>query len=557
MRLRLLIEMAPIAAALLLAWVFRGIPAGLGAIPTRILRVLAPTGRRAILSSALVTLAVCAVLSWVRPTRSGIHDQFAYLLTADTFAHGRLTNPTHPLWQHFESFHVIHKPSYQAKYPPAQGLWMAAGQVLTGHPIVGVWLSMAAAAAAVCWMLLAWAPPRWALLGGLMPAIRFGTGPFWDFIWFAYWSTTYWGGAVALLGGALMFGAIPRLMRRTSARDGAVFGAGLVVLANSRPYEGALAGLAAAALLGGWLLKHGDVWRPFILRAIPAAACILGAGVLAMGYYNYRVTGDPLRPPYMVHSEQYEITSMLVFRPLKPDKVYNHKVIRDFHYGYMLDAYNKKRQGFGIDAANLAELPEFFLGYALMPALLFLPWKRWSPWFTFAIAVIALLVVSNYFVATMRLHFHYLAPGVPWILFLVIAGLRQARVLRLRGRRLGRVAVEAMLVSCVFTLVVASVVHAAYNPRGLLPVAMYRPEIENKLLSIGKKDLVVVHYEPNHDPRWEWVYNGADLDGAPIVWARDMGPDKNRELLDYYSDRRIWMLYADRQPPELVPLDNR
>ena len=64
---------------------------------------------------------------------------------------------------------------------------------------------------------------------------------------------------------------------------------------------------------------------------------------------------------------------------------------------------------------------------------------------------------------------------------------------------------------------------------------------------------MLVRYSPGHDPLADWVYNGADIDGQKVVWARDMGADNNEELLHYFKDRRVWLLEADDLPPKLQP----
>src|SRR5204863_1411367 len=140
------------------------------------------------------------------------------------------TNPTHPMWVHFESFSILQKPTYQCIAQPAQGMILAFGKVLFGHPFWGVLLSIGLMCAALTWMLQGWVAPEWAMLGGVLAILRYAA--------LGNWGNSYWGGALGAMGGALVLGALPRLKTEPKARTGLLAAFGLVLLANNRPYEG-------------------------------------------------------------------------------------------------------------------------------------------------------------------------------------------------------------------------------------------------------------------------------------------------------------------------------
>src|SRR5438132_6956734 len=99
-------------------------------------------------------------------------DDFGNLLSADTFAHGRLSNPTHPLHRYFETLYILQTPRYASVYPPAQALLLAAAQRLLGLRVAGLWIASAAASCAIVWAVAAVAPIGIALLAGLLSAIH-------------------------------------------------------------------------------------------------------------------------------------------------------------------------------------------------------------------------------------------------------------------------------------------------------------------------------------------------------------------------------------------------
>jgi hypothetical protein len=221
-----------------------------------------------------------------------IHDEFSHLLLADTLAHGRLANPPHPLWRHFEFIHIIQQPTYASMYPPGQGAFLAFGQWLFHEPWIGVLLSVGLMFAALCWMMQAWLPARWALFGTLLAILAFGVT--------SIWINSYLGGAVPGLGGALVLGAVRRLRQGAApVRPSILLGIGMVLLMNTRPFEGMV--LTSAALLYLALGRARKQWTQIVIPA----GLILSAGLVFTGFYNWRVTGHPLQMPYEVNRDAY------------------------------------------------------------------------------------------------------------------------------------------------------------------------------------------------------------------------------------------------------------
>src|SRR5579863_4751058 len=103
----------------------------------------------------LIRLAVLPVLPVPQPF---IADEFGNLLIADTIASGRLTNPTHPMWTHFEETYVQHQPSYTSVYPVAQPFVLALPKVFGLTPWLGVYFSVGLMCALICWAFQAWLP---------------------------------------------------------------------------------------------------------------------------------------------------------------------------------------------------------------------------------------------------------------------------------------------------------------------------------------------------------------------------------------------------------------
>jgi len=557
-------EYVLVAVLIVATYSLRTFPYGWFQASEKFLSRLAKRRTLAVLLVGALALAVRAALLPNLPIpQSGAHDDFAYLLTGDTFAHGRMANPTHPMWIHFESLHIIQRPTYGGMFYPGQGLVLALGQVIGKHPFVGVWLCAGAMCAAICWMLQGWLPPGWALLGGLLAVMRLAT--------FTYWGNSYSGGALAAIGGALVLGALPRIKQRRRPREALLLGLGMALLANTRPYESLFFGIPIGVAALAWILgKQRPPWRILIARVVLPLGLILAVTVAGMAYFFWRTTGSPFRTPHQVNVDTYLAAPFFPWQPLNLKHQYHHLVLEQFylHDWQMSAYYHARRAPFELLVTKVVGIYRFFLGPVLaLPLLVMLainPRQFFRKSITGKTGFLVAGFGATFIGVALPIYFnpHFMAPATAAIYALILQAMRHLRLWHWRGKHAGMGLVRAIPAICVLLFLLR-----AFAPQLHIPTPVdWRPtwasepyqnldraQAKAQLKALPGGQLVIVRYNRYHNSDNEWVYNRADIVSAKIVWARDMGDPQNAELIRYFPQRRVWLAEPDLAPPRVSP----
>ncbi len=563
--------------------------------------------RAAVAAIGVATILVrLALLPWMPVPQPKVHDEFSYLLAADTFAHARLANPPHPMWIFFDTFHVIQHPTYASMYPPAQAMALAVGKLL-GNPWTGVLLSVAAMCMAVTWMLLGWMPPEWAFLGGILVWARIGI--------FSYWVNSYWGGAVAAAAAALVLGALPRIWDHGRTRDAVILGLGTGVLAISRPMEGLIWFAPIGAALAWWVLRSGGPERRVrVSRILLPGLCILLCVAGFIGYYNWRVTGNPAVFPHFIEGRLIR-TAVFLWQHDKPPIPYSNPQFDDFYHNFMPGLY---QPGWPAAEGQLewkaTDFWQFFLGPALLIPFLALPWVLREARHRLLLAQACISAFGLWIVV--YYHAHYAAPLMATVVVLLMQGMRKLRGWEVRGRKIGaalirfivlfslfigpayfvkmlfpepggkwrwlnghpiRVAFAVVAVLVVvrcamrvlnkfrlhsyplagaveFLLLAGLFFQIGVNQRDACPddyafvddlKEPFRKPVEQQLAALPGEHLVLVRYSAGHNSGEEYVYNEADIDHAKTVWAREIPGVALTPLLTYFRNRDVWVFEPD------------
>jgi uncharacterized protein (TIGR03437 family) len=252
--------------------------------------------------------------------------------------------------------------------------------------------------------------------------------------------------------------------------------------------------------------------------------------------------------PYVIHQKIYGTPQNFYWQPAITDapEIHRQKDLEDvFHW--QLDAHEGRLPENG-EAARLESFWSFYFQPLLTVPLFFASFL----WRDSRLRIVLFAGVT--LLAGTRLYPfffpHYAAPLCGLTVLLAVLGLRCLRAVRIRTYRLGACA-SRVLVLMIGVSGLSMILAGVLNPGAFSASDTLRHQVAEHLAT--GKHVVFVRYGDRHRFHDGIVFNDANIDKSPIIWARDLG-DENKELMGYYPGREFWLYNPDVAPNTLVPL---
>jgi hypothetical protein len=488
--------------------------------------------------------AVCSLI-YIHSRGDGLclkmHDDHVYVIEARMLAQGRLWLPSYPpeLQPFFDSFHLLMRPVYAGMYQPGTAMMLTPGVWL--H--LPFWAMPVVASTAVVAMLFLILEE---MFGGLRALL--GVGMMVCGYWLRYLATAALSELPLLLAELILWWAWMRWRKNRCARWTALMGAAAGYCAITRPLDAlcfcSILGLAIIIELrrqGRLLLKT------FAILALAAAPFLFLQAVQDVGlagkWYSYAESAYLKHvfpaPPIGFFTPDY---SRLDVGMGIEKKTWLYTYIVPMYQNHTLA--NVLRSWYPAQFENLIlmTLPHSALLMLIPVGLLSLRDLRRA---TLA-ACIPLFLVA--YACVIFFMVHYFFPLIPSMICMVFMGwdsLEQAWPAR-------REAIGGFLLVAIATLAVADL--PLFNPVVRIDSIDFHDREQRAaneaLATLPRTPAVVLfRFDPYFcDPHDEPVYNDdvAWPDDALIVRARDLGPNENWRLIDYYAHKqpnRIFYIY--------------
>jgi len=451
-------------------------------------------------------------------------DENAYITQAYVILGGHALAPPPPVEKSFMNTFIITKDMLTGKYTIGYPALLAAGKWLTGTfyaaPLLMALLTV--------WLFFLIGKETYGKEAGVLAAILLCASPL-----FLFNASTFLSHTSSLFFLSFFTWSFIKGMRQNSAFWGVISGLAIGMAFHIRQLSAVGFAFPFVIWLTVRLLKNKSEGsaNKFI------AFCVAGfiPCVFLTAWYNRLVSGSPLVFPF----NHYDPTERLGFGAMLQDLRYTHTPLKGFQ-NLLVSAARLNLWFLGMPASFLLLLPVLFLPKTKEQAR-----KDKFCW----------LVVASYCAA----YILYYSPGVPdtgpiyyFELLLPLCFIAAESLLRIAAyaRQENDIGYKYSRIALAFFTISLLLGFATFYPEKALHIASMTDKIKEPYDLVNKEAqqpaIVFIHSLPQAG----WVYGYRNTDPylkAPLLFCRDLGAEKNSEVIQKFPNRHYYLLAYDSQ----------